>query len=179
MTEKLRPLSEKRLEQIERTWESTSDPDLFELEFANVFSMIRNELTTGKEDDEHFEVVDDRGQAQALLEIIDSASGSQSKLLRYYFSPQQLVRSLDSTDVEFGYQASKIFTEAVFAVIEQSLRRGCRDVKIYARHDEMMQVLTMLKYAIDPPPEELGRANIEAVFEGRWLRILFPMPSGN
>ena len=173
MAGSLRKITKDRIAVVRQEWEQVSDPDLFAVEYQDVLDRMAHDAESPTQLDAHYEMVADTGVSLALLEMIDSQQGKQTKLLRYYFSPDQLTRSLEGPESEFTREATDTFVEVINAVVLDSLMREIRDIKIYGRSDEMLSVLESLKRAVDNSDFSDNGVTIKAMFEGRWLRVLF------
>ena len=164
---RIRPLNAERLNQVRKEWGEIAGNDLFEVEYQSTFTSIEQHLPKQGDTEGAFEVVDASGQANSILEIIDSRQGEQTKLINIYVTPLTLAQLSDEGE-DARRRASQLYAEAYVSVIADALRRSCNDVKIYGRNNETILVLRALKNALED-----AFADVEVKFEGRWLRIVF------
>lgn len=163
-TYQLSSLTRERLQEIRDSWERLAGVDEFAVELAAAFEWAAPRLSPRPGDSQAFELRrTDTGDAEALLEIIDSSSVGTTKLLTLYTSPVYWDRDADDLD-----ELAELYAGAFLEVLAKGMEQpNWRVVKIYGRDQELLYILKHVQEKWHQA-DSLGRT---ATMQGRWLAI--------
>lgn len=161
----LRQMTNTRLSEVADDWKAAAGEDEFEVELAAVFDWCATHLSPKVNDSHAMELVDEAtGKTEAVLEVITAHRGLMSKMLKIYVSPHYWAAD---SDVELKKDAIALFTAAFILMLRNGIVDGVQEVKIYGRTNEMMTILTALKYELD---EKIP--GWTTTLAGRWLSVV-------
>lgn len=157
-------LTIERLRDIRDSWESLAGTDEFAVEMSATFEWAEPRLKETPGDSQAFELRNEiTGDAEALLEIINSSDGELTKLLTLYTSPAHWGEEDDNIGA-----LAELYGGAFVEVLSRGMKQPTgRVVKVYGRDNDLLYILRQVKENWDKA-ESLGW---NASMEGRWLAI--------